>query len=58
MTEDFLSIEARVLSLVIMKRYRSADIGENGSIPAGLKSLLLLKNTVDSYHSRALISQD
>lgn len=53
MTKDFLSIEARVLSLVIMKRYRSADIGENGSIPAGLKSLLLLKNTVDSYHSRA-----
>ena len=39
------------------KRYRGADIGENGRIPAGLKSLLLAKNTVDSCHLRALISR-
>lgn len=39
------------------KLYRGADSGENRSIPAGLKSLLL-KNTVDSCHSTALISQD
>lgn len=39
------------------KLYLGADSGENRSIPAGLKSLLL-KNTVDSCHSTALISQD
>lgn len=57
---ECLSIEARVLSLVYVskeKRYRGADIGENGRIPAGLKSLLLAKNTVHSCHSRALISR-
>lgn len=55
----FFLVEARVLSLIIFvskKRYRCADIGENRSVPAGLKSLLSL--TVDSYYSRALISQE
>lgn len=51
-----------MLSLVYVcereKLYRGADICETCSVPAGLKSLLSLKNTVDSRHSRALISQD
>lgn len=38
------------------KQYRCADICEKCSVPAGLKSLLLLKNTIERSHLKALMS--